>query len=329
MLLVMAGHGLLFFCKVGPRHSDGVGVAIFFALSGFLITALLLQERADTGRIDLPAFYLRRAARLFPALAVFLLAMGALMVSLREYTMTTPGELLATVFYVQNWRLVSGAEGWGLSHAWSLSVEEQFYLGWPLLLILLSRHGKRALYAAAIGGCAVSLAIRFSLWSSGHSFVRVHMGTDAVLENLFIGCLAAMILTQRRMGRTRPVAGALVLATTVLVGISVPPVWLPTVAGVGTSVCLVLVAQPGAAGVLGGRVLRWLGERSYALYLWHFPAFWTLGHLPLWIGAPIGFTVALSAAEASYRYVEQPVRQRARRWLAARDREREPVLARV
>ena len=307
------------------RGSGQTGVGLFFALSGFLITSLLLGERARTGRIDLKAFYARRAARLLPALLLMLAIVVP--VSLRfPHHGDTPAQALAALFYVANWaRFVGLVHGKVLGHCWSLSVEEHFYLVWPILLILAMRAGGRrraAQVALALTGTAVVL--RLALLAHGSRLIRVEYGSDTRMDALLIGCLAALVLDGRRP-RLRRGAGYLGWATLLVLlkvdarGHLALTVGVTVLAIAGTLV--VLDAVEGRS--LAARALRWeplvmVGRVSYGLYLWHVPVAVLLhGHLhqPHWLRDVIVVGVTMEMALFSYFVVERPVLEWKRRRL--------------
>lgn len=195
ILLVVAAHAV----PAWLPAAGAVGVAVFFALSGFLITSLLLEQE----RIDLRGFYLRRAARLFPALAVFVAFMLLLQVAVAK-NFGHPADAVWVALYVGNWVSANGGTMGALDHTWSLAVEEQFYILFPLLLIAASRLPRRALLALLAGGVLVSLTLRFGLLAAGSTVDRVYRGTDTTACLLLLGGCAAVALTLRSPSRSRP-----------------------------------------------------------------------------------------------------------------------------
>ena len=163
---------------------------VFFVLSGFLITRLLLDERTGTGRVALGRFYQRRAARLLPAVAL-LLAGHALWVSLADVGVTRAMEIdsvLVVGLYVSNWAHQLHRDlGFGLGHLWSLSVEEQFYLVWPFL-IWATRRRPGWLWVVIGLGVGVAIGTRHQLWNDGVNWLLIYIRTDARMDALLVGC---------------------------------------------------------------------------------------------------------------------------------------------
>jgi peptidoglycan/LPS O-acetylase OafA/YrhL len=310
-----------------------LGVDLFFVLSGYLITAGLLVEQGRTGRIALGRFVARRFRRLGPAL---LLLLGVPLLFAAAAGGDLAGNLIdaaAIVAGIANWTLALGYDHPGpLAHTWSLSVENQFYLVWPLALPLLAAGGARRarlLLVAAILGLA---AWRVWLLFQGASPMRLFEGADTRAGALLMGGLLAW-LTQRGSARAdRWLDRAAALSLPVL--------------GLGTAACLtvdwtdpllfegglevaalasaLLVAaclsrrQTQARRLFEAAPARRLGEISYGVYLWHFPLIWTIAGNPETASPPaVLFAVLLSlvVATASYEWVEQPLLRR--RWGAA------------
>jgi peptidoglycan/LPS O-acetylase OafA/YrhL len=253
--------------KIAVRGS--LGVPIFFAISGFLITSLLLEELAQTGNISLRRFYIRRCFRILPAYYAALA--GICVAGLFAGLAVNYGDLPSCLLFYRNYMPLGGdfAGGFYTAHFWSLAVEEHFYLMWPLLLLLLKP--KRASQVALI------LALTVFAWR--HTFPLLFPGksylsrTDVSIDGLMWGCLAAIYLPEiKRLGaRLRfsqlwiP-AGALVFFAEALhlrVLLALEMVLLPTL-------ILTTVLQP--ESLLGRflelRPLRWIGSLSYSLYLW-------------------------------------------------------------
>jgi peptidoglycan/LPS O-acetylase OafA/YrhL len=309
ILLVVASHAFWRdFVMGGP-----VGVAVFFALSGYLITGLLLDERARTGDIDLAAFYGRRARRLLPALIVFLVAMLVLG-SLLGPAFATWRDALPTLFYVQNFAHMTPMLNHTLGHTWSLSVEEQFYICFPLLLIALGRRAGVQRIIVVLTVCAVALlALRMVLWSSGASMERVYYGTDTNAGLLLAGgAAAAWVHVHGKLRRDLTLVIPAVVATLVVLGFVADRPGARAVVPV-LAVLLAVIAMVIAEG---GRIPRswsprWLvlvGQRSYGLYLWHYPLFHVFQpRLPdaWWTNVAL-VAAAWGLTLLSWRYVEEP-----------------------
>ncbi len=332
---------------VYPRSAPGgwFGVDIFFVISGFLITSLLLaQYRGNRGRIDLVDFWLARARRLLPALFVVLAAVivAAVFLTLPGRRASVAGDALATLFYVANWRFVLGDEAYfgqvaspsPLRHAWSLAVEEQFYIVYPLLLVaLLALVRRRTTLVWTLAGlAAVSAVLMAALHQPGLDPSRVYYGTDTRAHQLLVGAAVAAFISggpgsiPRDVVRTldlwcRRLAlpALLVVVSTfwwadrgqslILEGVAVP---------LSVLVCVVLVAATSPAESLVQRTLaleplRRIGMISYGLYLWHWPIVVFLNDqiVPWPTAARAALQVALTVALAalSYRFVERPVRR--------------------
>jgi peptidoglycan/LPS O-acetylase OafA/YrhL len=325
---------LIFHGYPGWLPGGFLGVDAFFVLSGFLITSLLLSERERTGRISLARFWARRARRLLPALLLVLVAVAVL----ARYTLAAEElaalrrDALAALGYVANWRMVyrggdyfaQTAAASPLQHTWSLGIEEQFYLAWPLLLVFLFRRRPAVLAAAATGVVASGVATA-SLYRPAADPGRVYYGTDTRAGALLLGCALAAVLADRpvsqRSRRVIAVVGALgaVTVTGAWLRASGGDAWLYRggLTGLGLAVAAVLahlVTAPDAraARVLSLPPLVWLGRISYGVYLWHWPLFLALTADRLGFAGPglfaVRVAVTLLAATASYHLVERPIR---------------------
>src|SRR4051794_28264369 len=330
-----------------------LGVDLFFVLSGFLITTLLLTElrRSPSTRLGFGSFYLRRARRLLPALAAVIgVTLVAMCLWWRADLTNDRGDVPAVLGFAGNWWYVVQHQDYfaavgrpsPFQHLWSLGVEEQFYLVWPVVLWLLWRF-VRYKRLAVIGGLALLGAAASALWmahlaAAGDvpyraSASRLYYGTDTHAMGLLLGAAGAaarlkMLSLRLRPGRRVPRivrADAIALASTtgVLVLTWRIQEFSPALYRYGfalfsvTALVAVLAtahSQGAAVRVLACPPVRWLGERSYGVYLWHWPVFvFTRPHLDLSTGSLGALAVRLPAtlllAEASYRCVESPIRR--------------------
>jgi peptidoglycan/LPS O-acetylase OafA/YrhL len=322
-------------------HLDGgfLGVDLFFVLSGYLITTLLLAEHDQTGSIRFTAFWARRARRLVPALALLLIATlvaVALLFDL-ESVGANRDEALASALYVSNWWTIHTPAPYLtiFQHTWSLSIEAQFYLVWPVVLavVLRGRPGRRrattrVLAVSAVGAVAAALLMAL-LYDGDASLARVYFGTDTrSIPILFGAALAALVFGARgrpsRWSRGVLDVGASITAVA-FVGITMvttrtePSLYEGAYAVVICPALTLLVATAALTDGLFARALalppvRALGLISYGVYLWHWPVMYLLNanrlHLEGWplLAAQALITVAI--ATASYVFVEQPIRQR-------------------
>jgi peptidoglycan/LPS O-acetylase OafA/YrhL/lysophospholipase L1-like esterase len=314
-----------------------LGVDIFFVLSGYLITDLLVAQRARRGRMDLRGFWTRRARRLLPALAVLLVTVTA------AVAMIEPGQLGAlrpalgaAATYSSNWyqalHHVSYFATFGppapLEHLWSLAIEEQFYLVWPLILglVLLLTVNRRVRASIAWAGAAASAVLMALLYTPGADPSLVYYGTDTHATALLVGSAIALTCPLARMVTAPPglarrfdfigMAGLAVLAWAVGHFPGADPAVYPAgliIAALAAAGLTLAAAAPGTIGsLLSLPPLRWLGVRSYGIYLWHWPAIAltvaVLGRQPgnagLWI---IEAAAAIGLAAASWKWIETPI----------------------
>lgn len=285
------------------------GVTVFFTLSGFLITSLLLEEHSRRGRVSLRRFYERRARRLLPALVV-LLAVAAIYYGVSG---TSPAWVLAPLFYVSNWATVIGHPVPYLGHTWSLSVEEHFYLVWPLVMIA-ARHHVRALTLICAAGIVISNFERVALWGHGSGYLRVYYGSDAHVDALLIGSLAAVMVHDIGIPKVGPRVTGLAVALIVAIGstpVIVGLVLLPVLTAIPWLTAVAIVGACNGSRLLSGAAIRWLGRRSYAIYLWHVPLLLLAVEVRSGVvSAAMAVVVSLGIAELSWRYVEEPFMRR-------------------
>jgi peptidoglycan/LPS O-acetylase OafA/YrhL len=334
-----------------------LGVDLFLVLSGFLITALMLDEWAGTGTISISAFYVRRAYRLLPAFYTFVAVGAVLVVTLRgadrqrEYWESS----LAALFYYGNYRRILepiGDSSW-FGHVWSLSLEEQFYVLWPLGLVFICRRpGLRArLLAILLGAALAVMCWRFALIATGAGWMRLYFGLDTRADALLLGCaLAAFRHDGLRWSASQrqPLAAAaepgvppkfarilvalgpiafVLLALCMIFGPDLPRGinWFErsgfTLIAVLASCVVLSVDQVRSSlwsRLLASRPLAGLGRISYGFYLWHFPVTSVGLRLVGRIGLPasLAATIAVSIglAAISFRWIEQPAQRRRPLW---------------
>jgi len=301
----------------------GLGVDIFFVLSGFLITTLLLEEYREQGRIDFKQFYLRRAFRLLPALFCFLGAMViyAAIALPSEVARETVRFAIFAVFYVTNWIfaffVVSSPL---LGHLWSLAIEEQFYFLWPITLsvLLRSRLSRRSILILVTVLIVIVCVHRTALVWSGARLERIYDGTDTRADSILIGCVVAMLVTWGMIRLNRiavKVCGLLSIAVIAayllnlygIPGKSIYTVGL-TVFGLASGL-LIVQAMSAPSGliqkVLEHRLLVFIGKLSYSLYLWHLFAVKLAASFGV-MRIPFAVLFAMSLACTSYYLIERP-----------------------
>ena len=343
MRALAVGGVLLFHGGVGWFKGGLLGVDIFFVLSGFLITSLLVSEFRATGTISFRSFYARRARRLLPALLLTILGVSAFALVLVPASgwATIRGDALATLGYVANWRYVLTDQNYfvqtgppsPLLHTWSLAVEEQFYLVWPAVtLFVLRRWRTRGLTIVA-----PTLALASGLWCllllhGGASPSRLYYGTDVRVQEVMVGATLAALwrgTPGEPLGQAARRWWKRVLPATGLLGLAVLVWCLHTVDGqarflyeggfllVSLSTVAVLasiVAVPGSPTdrLFSLRPLRYVGRISYGIYLYHWPLFLVLDesrtHLSGGWLLGLRLLTTLAVAAASYHFVEAPLR---------------------
>ena len=303
-----------------------IGVDVFFGISGFLITGLLVAERARTGKISLGAFWARRFRRLVPALIVLLALVAAL--AWGDQVDVQARNVWGALTYTTNWvHVVGGASYWDafappdpLRHLWSLAIEEQFYIVWPVVAwVVLRRHSAERLGRVALALAALSAAIQMGGIGIGFSIDRVYQGTDTRAVAFLLGAAVATRGWPPRAVRHRAVGRAIAIVG--YIGFVSASMWLPgdrrwVFAGplIGVSligVGLVLHAATSADRVLNSRLLRSLGKWSYGIYLFHWPLV-VCDVADDWSPATrfmIVTAVSVVLAAASYHFVEMPIRQ--------------------
>ena len=337
--------------EVGFAPGGLLGVGVFFTLSGYLITDILLEGWV-TRKLSLKNFWLARARRLLPALLV-MLAVVLLWVWIGnpDLMSTLRGETISSIFFVENWWAIgqdmSYFDRFGapspMSHLWSLAVEEQFYIIWPWLLLLLLKvspardHGKRArrerirpnLALITLGLAAISAILMAVLYTPGFDTNRVYLGTDTRAFALLFGAALAMVWPSRRLDRELPAKARrnMDLLGVGSLGVILILIWQTTefspflyrggmvILAIATTILVAVLAHPATrlGPVIGCRPLRWIGVRSYAIYLWQLPIIalttpagangFSLVRSVLQVGA------TFLVAALSWKFVEDPVRK--------------------
>ncbi len=334
-------------------HGGFLGVDVFFALSGFLITSLLISEYDTRRSIRLSRFYLRRAKRLLPALLLVILA-----VSVGAWLLTPPGlypdlhiDVLAAFFYVSNWHLIGQQSNYftilfppsQLTHTWSLAIEEQFYIVWPLIILLVFRVRRRVTLLGALAAVGAVASTALMAYGFHHTWTvdRLYYGTDTHAEGLLLGAATACLLYVTHTGsRLEPKGAPGVLKYLHYAG---PVAMIALLAimeraygtskwmynggflAVAVASCVsiaYLVAHPHTpiARGLSWRPLVYVGQISYGIYLWHYPIFhWLTGYatgLSVWPLFAARCAASFLAAVLSFHLVEMPIRRGA--WPSSR-----------
>jgi peptidoglycan/LPS O-acetylase OafA/YrhL len=345
--------------QLGWRQAPGglLGTGVFFTLSGYLITDLLLGQHAETGLLPLADFWARRARRLLPALLVMLAVVaGWVALADRARLAALRGAVAAGAVGLSNWWLIGGHGSYfarfgspsPLGQLWALAVEVQFYLVWPVLLYLGLRcyRGRRrpsgefyGLAAAALAMTVASAAAMALLYHPGSDPTRVYAGTDTRAFGLLIGAALAFAWPTRKLRVRAAALSGWCLDGVGVVGLLVigALIWRTTqysaflyrgglvLLALATGLVIAAVAVPGSrvGAVLGIAPLRWIGVRSYGIYLWHYPI--TVLTTPAdgrdSLGrATLQVTASVVVAALSWRFIEEPVRHGAlgRWWSAVR-----------
>ncbi|WHY20506.1 acyltransferase family protein [Paenibacillus sp. G2S3] len=318
-----------------------IGVGIFFVLSGYLITDQIIQRWKQDRRFDLKDFWIRRARRLLPAMFVMLFVTAMwLLVFDRSRLAALQGDFISSTLYFNNWWLifhdVSYFESFGppspIGHLWSLAIEEQFYFIWPLVIIvglrLAPQRGK--LIVMCLTGAFLSALAMALIYQPGVDPSRVYYGTDTRAFALLIGAALALAwpsqnLTDKISRRSRYIldfSGAIGLITLILM------IWRTNEYGqflyygglvlvsILSAIVIAVLAHPASrlAKIMGCKPLRWIGVRSYSIYIWHYPVI-ILTNPTVDTGGFDGFRVlfqlgvSLLLASLSWKYIEEPIRQ--------------------
>ncbi|MCU1346826.1 MAG: acyltransferase family protein, partial [Acidimicrobiia bacterium] len=327
------------------EHFSGgfLGVDLFFTLSGFLITSLLIAEWRGAGAIQLSTFWARRARRLLPAVLAVIAVVGLYAVIWAHPTELERirGDGLAALFYFANWHEIWSGRSYfanygppsPFEHMWSLAIEEQFYVVWPLLVFVMLRWRKSVTPLLVLTAVATAASLAAMLWLQDphDGYSRVYFGSDPRASASLLGALAALLVAQ--FGHIRGPRGRLGLeAAAVAALVALLWAWshanLQTAGlyskgglfacGVGAAVIILAVSNPRPgplSRLLAFPPLRWMGLISYGLYLWHWPIYVLLsadrtGLAPAgWALVALRVAASLATAVVSYYLIEQPIRR--------------------
>lgn len=332
---------------LGMQWAPGglLGVTVFFVLSGYLITSLLLIEWDNTSTINLPQFWLRRVRRLMPAIILVIVCTAALCTLLDHSLLTKLREdMWAALLWVTNWWYilhdVSYFDALGapspLTHFWSLAIEEQFYLIWPVVLLIAHKAGvKRTTMRNATLVVALLSALEMALlYNPLDDPSRVYYGTDTRAFSLLIGAWLAFVWPSHMLGAQKSVHltkqvrsildGVGLVALLALLGLIVfvdgfaPFLYRGGIllASILTAIVIAVMVHPASllGRIAGAKPLVWVGLRSYGIYLWHFPLLLLMnprnftGETPWWMYL-VQVAVVFACAAFSYRFVENPLRK--------------------
>ncbi len=334
----------------GPLAPGGfMGVDMFFVLSGFLITSLLIRERAVMGRVDLKKFWLRRARRILPA-ATSVLVLGTAAAGLvgGDAAVGLKSQFFGTLFFANNWVQIAGSQSYFaetgvqiFAHYWSLAVEEQFYVIFPLLFIVLSRFGSGVLKLVVALLGAASFLWMLLLYDPQADPTRVYYGTDSHSFGLLLGVLLACITTTtvadpqvdswplqwiRDRKTVVSTVGLVTLIALLVMVVVVPDTSVFTYRGgllLASFLTMILLAtllcETGPAyWAMNLKPMRWLGERSFSIYLWHWPVIVIIKQLVFnhelgwndWVIGFIALAISLPLSHYSYEWIETPIRRK-------------------
>lgn len=320
---------VVFFHHTGVTsfHGGYIGVEVFFVLSGFLITRNLLAEQTANGTINYLAFYIRRAKRLYPALILMLAAVLAYCLLIKKNDPFQ--ETIPSLLYVMNWyRAFEWYDAVLTGHTWSLAIEEQFYLLWPLLLTLLLATSSKRTWVLIIILAAIAIWWRFYALTIGYSAARVYSGFDTHADGLLLGAVLACLPSTYlwKIGKLWLPASAYltaILFNQSLVDYSLTKYGYGTVSIASAILISKVISDQKSLLVanLSTEPLAWLGRVSYGFYLWHYPIIYVMmyggndkilgfyGSLPYPIPmlAISVFSLTLAITAASWYLLESPI----------------------
>ena len=328
---------VLYHLGVPSTQGGLIGVTVFFVISGYLITKLLLKEYARTGTLDFKSFYIKRVKRLMPAIVLVVLVTATLCTLFNHALLTKMRpDVLPSLFFFNNWWQIANDASYfdniggpsPLTHFWSLAIEEQFYLVLPVCLFLALRFGasRRQLAGGVLVLALASIVAMAVLYDPAADPTRVYYGTDTRAFSLLIGVALAVVSANRRDRRLTPAVcdglallgiGGLVLFVVLCEGTG-PFLYYGgfLLASILSAAAIVGLVESGGglvARVFSLKPLLWVGTRSYGIYLWHYPLALLMtpqnaaSDLPWWHPVVLAVVIGL-VAEASYRLVEQPIR---------------------
>jgi peptidoglycan/LPS O-acetylase OafA/YrhL len=333
VLLVIVEH-----TRLGLISGGYLGVEIFFVLSGYLITSILLREQVATGRISLFNFYMRRALRILPALILLLLVYALVGSLLAIDPNVIQRDVFAAASFAANWfRAFDLKLALYFQHTWSLAIEEQFYLVWPALLILVFRGSMSRHLLALILACAVSVMLwRAAMYFDGASHLRIYNGFDTRADALLLGVAAAVFQQYSASDRKDRLLDALAKFAIPLSAIFLAAAvfsisssrWM-ILAGYSlvtlyAAIIILLICNdkvPMLSRCLEWRPLRYVGRISYGLYLWHFVVLNIMWHqlgADSLVLATLGLALTFACAALSYHLLERPALRMKARFSAIR-----------
>lgn len=317
-----------------------LGVDTFFVISGYLITSLLLKEYDDTGIIKLKSFWIRRLKRLLPAVIVLLMVVGTATLLLKsDNIIRVKHDIIAAIFYVSNWWYIAKDVNYfeqfsfmPLKHLWSLAIEEQFYIFFPVILVTLLLTIKKRYKIGFIfwGVSIISLGLMMFIYSINGDHSRVYFGTDTRLQTLLLGVILAFLWPPFKLKNDPPKVvkyvidsiGSLSFIVLILLFfiINDETNWIYDggfyLISILTLFIIASVVHPSTwiAKIFSNPVLVFIGKRSYSLYLWHFAvisfvhSYYVYGQIPVYVYF-IDISLTIIFAELSYRFIETPFRK--------------------
>lgn len=317
-----------------------LGVDTFFVISGYLITSLLLKEYDDTGIIKLKSFWIRRLKRLLPAVIVLLMVVGTATLLLKsDNIIRVKHDIIAAIFYVSNWWYIAKDVNYfeqfsfmPLKHLWSLAIEEQFYIFFPVILVTLLLTIKKRYKIGFIfwGVSIISLGLMMFIYSINGDHSRVYFGTDTRLQTLLLGVILAFLWPPFKLKNDPPKVvkyvidsiGSLSFIVLILLFfiINDETNWIYDggfyLISILTLFIIASVVHPSTwiAKIFSNPVLVFIGKRSYSLYLWHFAvisfvhSYYVDGQIPIYVYF-IDISLTIIFAELSYRFIETPFRK--------------------